>query len=129
MRGRKRIYGVYSSIILLFIIFGFQLLDSSAMPQQARDGDELMNMIVDEEDWKLLLCLVGWDKKERLEAPTPPTPLLLWKKKNTWPSCSSRKSESQLLFEFSLPAQWKFFIIKFPRDQKKKIYWQYKNIF
>jgi hypothetical protein len=59
MRGRKRIYGVYSSIILLFIIFGFQLLDSSAMPQQARDGDELMNMIVDEEDWKLLLCLVG----------------------------------------------------------------------
>ncbi len=59
MRGRKRIYGVFSSIILLFIIFGFQLLDSSAMPQQARDGDELMNMIVDEEDWKLLLCLVG----------------------------------------------------------------------
>ena len=59
MRGRKRIYGVYSSIILLFIIFGFQLLDSSAMPQQARDGDELMNMIVDGEDWKLLLCLVG----------------------------------------------------------------------
>ena len=59
MRGKKRIYGVYSSIFLLFIIFGFQLLDSSAMPQQARDGDELMNMIVDEEDWKLLLCLVG----------------------------------------------------------------------
>ena len=59
MRGRKKKYGVYSSIILLFIIFGFQLLDSSAMPQQARDGDELMNMIVDEEDWKLLLCLVG----------------------------------------------------------------------
>ena len=59
MRGRKGIYGVYSSIILLFIIFGFQLLDSSAMPQQARDGDEMMNMIVDEEDWKLLLCLVG----------------------------------------------------------------------
>jgi len=77
MRGRKRIYGVYSSIILLFIIFGFQLLDSSAMPQQARDGDELMNMIVDEEDWKLLLCLVGEIKKERLEAPTPPTPLLM----------------------------------------------------
>ena len=46
MRGRKRIYGVYSSIILLFIIFGFQLLDSSAMPQQARDGDELMNMLL-----------------------------------------------------------------------------------
>ena len=59
MRGRKGKFGVYSSIILLFIIFGFQLLDSSAMPQQARDGDELMNMIVDEEDWKLLLCLVG----------------------------------------------------------------------
>jgi hypothetical protein len=59
VRGRKGKFGVYSSIILLFIIFGFQLLDSSAMPQQARDGDELMNMIVDEEDWKLLLCLVG----------------------------------------------------------------------
>ncbi len=59
MRGRKGKYGVYSSIILLFIIFGFQLLDSSAMPQQARDGDEMMNMIVNEEDWKLLLCLVG----------------------------------------------------------------------
>ena len=43
-------------LFLLFIIFDFQLLDGSAMPQQARDGDEMMNMIVDEEDWKLLLC-------------------------------------------------------------------------
>ncbi len=27
---------------------------------------------------------------------------------------------SQLLFDFSLPTLWKFFIIEFPRNQKKK---------
>ena len=36
---------------------------------------------------------------------------------------------SQLLFDFSLPTLWKLFIIKFPRNHKKKIYWQTKIFF
>ncbi len=62
--------------------------------------------------WKMIIIIFDGMKKRKAGSTNSTKTIIIF------------KNIEQLLFDFSLPTLWKFFIIKFPRNQKKKIYWQ-----
>jgi hypothetical protein len=72
----------------------------------------------------MIIIIFDGMKKRKAGSTNSTKTIIIVKKIEQLAQLIQQAEGSQLLFDFSLPAQWKFFIIKFPQNQKKKIYCQ-----